>query len=46
MRTVNFYRFDNGKCPVEKYIEALSNKQTEKEIKIAEQRKKTYFSRR
>lgn len=30
MRVINFYRFDNGKCPVEKYIEALSNKQAEK----------------
>jgi phage-related protein len=30
MRAINFYRFDNGKCPVEEYLETLSNKQVEK----------------
>ena len=30
MRAINFYRFDNSKCPVEEYLETLSNKQVEK----------------
>ncbi len=30
MRTIIFYRFENGKCPVEDYLEILSNKQVEK----------------
>jgi len=30
MRKIIFYRFENGKCPVEDYLEPLSNKQVEK----------------
>ena len=30
MRKIIFYRFENGKCPVEDYLETLSNKQVEK----------------
>ncbi|MFV9690362.1 MAG: type II toxin-antitoxin system RelE/ParE family toxin [Desulfobacteria bacterium] len=30
MRKIIFYRFENGKCPVEDYLESLSNKQVEK----------------
>jgi phage-related protein len=30
MRAINFYRFDNDKCPVEEYLDTLSNKQVEK----------------
>lgn len=30
MREVTFYRTDNGKCPVEEYLDTLSNKQVEK----------------
>jgi len=30
MREIIFYRFENGKCPVEDYLDSLSNKQAEK----------------
>ena len=30
MRKIIFYRFDNGKCPVEDYLDSLSEKQVEK----------------
>ena len=30
MRKIIFFRFENGKCPVEDYLESLSNKQVEK----------------
>ena len=30
MRKIIFYRFENGKCPVDDYLESLSNKQVEK----------------
>ena len=30
MREISFYRLENGKCPVEDYLENLSNKQVEK----------------
>ena len=30
MRKIIFYHFENGKCPVEDYLESLSNKQVEK----------------
>ena len=30
MRKVNFYRLETGKCPVEEYLQSLSNKQVEK----------------
>lgn len=30
MRLVNFYKTKNGKCPVEEYLDSLSNKQVEK----------------
>ena len=30
MRKIIFYRFENGKCPVEDYLETLSTKQVEK----------------
>jgi len=30
MRKIIFYRFENSKCPVENYLESLSNKQVEK----------------
>ena len=30
MRKITFDRFENGKCPVESYLESLSNKQVEK----------------
>ena len=30
MRKIIFYRFENGKCPIEDYFESLSNKQVEK----------------
>jgi hypothetical protein len=78
MRKINFYHLENGDCPVQDYLDTLSNKQVEKvffvldlienlnivpskffkkleatddiweakEIKIAECRKKEYFTRR
>ena len=30
MRKIKFYRFETGKCPVEKYFNSLTNKQFEK----------------
>ena len=30
MRVINFYKTENGKCPVEEYLDSLSNKQVEK----------------
>ncbi len=30
MREIIFYRLENGRCPVEKYLDTLSDKQTEK----------------
>ena len=30
MREIIFYRLENGKCPVEDYLETLTNKQVEK----------------
>ncbi len=30
MRKIIFYRLDNGKCPVEDYLDSLSEKQVEK----------------
>ena len=30
MRKIIFYHLENGKCPVEEYLESLSNKQVEK----------------
>lgn len=30
MREISFYRLENGKCPVEDYLDTLSNKQVEK----------------
>ncbi|HMA61044.1 MAG TPA: hypothetical protein VKP78_00200 [bacterium] len=30
MQRILFYRFENGKCPVEDYLESLTNKQVEK----------------
>ncbi len=30
MRKIIFYRFESGKCPVEDYLESLTNKQVEK----------------
>ena len=30
MRKIIFYRLENGKCPVEDYLDTLSNKQVEK----------------
>ena len=30
MRKILFYRLENGKCPVDNYLESLSNKQVEK----------------
>ena len=30
MRQIIFYRTDTGKCPVEEYLDTLSNKQVEK----------------
>ena len=30
MREIIFYHLENGKCPVETYLESLSNKQVEK----------------
>ena len=30
MRKIIFYHLENGKCPVEAYLESLSNKQVEK----------------
>jgi hypothetical protein len=36
MREINFYRFDNGRCPVEEYLDTLSNKQVEKVFFILE----------
>ena len=30
MRKVIFYHLENGKCPVEDYLESLTNKQVEK----------------
>jgi hypothetical protein len=36
MREINFYRFDNGRSPVEDYLDTLSNKQVEKVFFILE----------
>ncbi len=30
MRKIKFYRFETGKCPVEEYLDSLTNKQFEK----------------
>jgi hypothetical protein len=30
MREIIFYKTNNGKCPVEEYLDTLSNKQVEK----------------
>ncbi len=30
MRKINFYKTESGKCPVEEYLDTLSNKQVEK----------------
>ena len=30
MRTVNFYRFPNGNCPVEEFLDSLTGKQAQK----------------
>jgi phage-related protein len=30
MRKILFYRFENGECPVRKYLDALSSKEVEK----------------
>lgn len=30
MREINFYHLENGECPVQDYLESLSNKQVEK----------------
>lgn len=30
MRVINFYKTEKGKCPVEEYLDSLSNKQVEK----------------
>ncbi len=30
MRKILFYHFENGNCPIEDYLESLSNKQVEK----------------
>jgi len=30
MREIIFYRAENGRCPVEEYLDSLSNKQVEK----------------
>lgn len=30
MRKIVFYRLDNGKCPVEEYLDTLSDKEVEK----------------
>jgi len=36
MRKVVFYRLENGKCPVENFLESLSNKQVEKVFFVLE----------
>lgn len=36
MRKIEFYRSDNGKCPVEEYLGTLSNKQVEKVFFVLE----------
>jgi hypothetical protein len=36
MREINFYRLDNGRCPVEEYLDTLSNKKVEKVFFILE----------
>ena len=30
MRKIKFYRLEKGKCPIEKYLDSLTNKQFEK----------------
>ena len=30
MRKIKFYRLETGKCPIEKYLDSLTNKQFEK----------------
>ncbi len=30
MKVINFYKTEKGKCPVEEYLDSLSNKQVEK----------------
>jgi len=30
VRVINFYKTEKGKCPVEEYLDSLSNKQVEK----------------
>jgi hypothetical protein len=46
MRKIIFYRLNNGKCPIEDYLDSLSQKPPKKEIKKAEKRKKEYFLQR
>jgi len=46
MRKIIFYHLNNGKCPIEDYLDSLSQKTPQKAIKKAEQRKKDYFSQR
>jgi phage-related protein len=36
MRAIHFYRLDNGNCPVEEYLDTLSNKQVEKVFYVLE----------
>ena len=36
MRKIIFYRLENGKCPVENFLESLSNKQVEKVFFVLE----------
>ena len=36
MRKIVFYRFENKKCPVENFLESLSNKQVEKVFFVLE----------
>jgi phage-related protein len=36
MRQIIFYRLENGKCPIEDYLDSLSDKQTEKVFFVLE----------
>ena len=36
MRAIHFYRLDNGNCPLEEYLDTLSNKQVEKVFFVLE----------
>lgn len=43
MRTIDFYRFPNGKCPVEEFLNSLSGKQAQKILWVLQLIEETRF---